>query len=808
MNTSGLKKSPMICAAAMALFMAAGNFGTSQASQLTPLPHAIAMSSELDAAIRAKWEQSRLNAPVRSKHRNDDGSAKFANRLILEQSPYLNQHAHNPVNWFPWGQEAFEIAKSTNRPVLLSIGYSSCHWCHVMEDESYDDLEIAEFLNRNFVAIKVDREIHPDVDAIYLLAVQVMGSSGGWPLHAFLTPDGKPYLGMTYLPPKEFVEALEAVVKTWRGDEQALIQLAGQITGLIESFEDHRLADVEVGEVQIEQIVTELARIEDEADGFPPAQSSFPNEAELLMLLDWAARDRNDEALRLAENRLRAMALGGIRDHVGGGFHRYTIDGDWMTPHFEKMLYNQAHIARAYLYAYSISANPLYLRAVEDTLDYVLRDMTSKDGLFFSAQDADSGGHEGAFYVWSLNEIREAVGDDDYELTVRHYGATETGNFVSGNILFIENSINDGAEHFGLSQSEYLSRVKQATGKMRAYRELRDKPFLDEKSITAWSGAVVTTLAEASALFPHKPYLESALRAGQRMWEAGMDENGTLYRIVVNGVRTERGKLNDYAYFIQALTALYDASSEAVWLERAQQLADDMVALFWDQQKGGFFSVAADESQGLIVRQKDRFDDALPAANAVAALALTRLYKRSGNQLYERYAQSAFSVFGGEIFSIPSSFPYTLKALQELRNGAVYRQEHIAWGNGTADIRVTAISDDSLNAVIELDLGERWHVQADEVTDESLTATKVKAATDDWELTDIQFPSAKPLTVESLDFPLSVWSGEVRIGVELSGKASPTTMPIIAVELQACNDEVCLFPEDILLEIPYSEATG
>ncbi len=807
MKNIRFKKLMMICTVSMTVLVAVGRIDAAAAADLLPLPQAIPMSNALDAAIRAKWEQSRSSGPVRTEHVNADGSAKYANRLILEASPYLNQHAHNPVNWFPWGQEAFDVAKATNRPVIVSIGYSSCHWCHVMEEESYDDLKIAEFLNKNFVSIKVDRETHPDVDAIYLLAVQVMGSSGGWPLHAFLTPGGKPYLGMTYLPPQEFMTALEAVVETWSDDQHGLIELADKITSVIESFEDHQLVDVEIGQTQIEQIIEVLARIEAEADGFAPAQSSFPNEAELLMLLDWAARDRNARALKLAENRLRSMAFGGIHDHVGGGFHRYTIDGEWMIPHFEKMLYTQAHIARAYIYAYQITADPVYLRVAENTLDYVLRDMTAENGLFFSSRDADSGGQEGTYYVWSLDEIREAVGDD-FELIVRHYSATESGNFDIGNVLYIENPIEDNAEHFGLSEDEYLSQVKQATEKMRAYRNNRKKPFRDEKSITTWNAAFITTLTQASALISQKPYLQAALRAGHQLWETSVDENETLYRIVLNDVRAERGKLKDYAYFIQALVALYDASGDPVWLHRAEKLADKMVALFWDQQRGGFFSVAVDDAQALIVRQKDRFDDALPAANAVAALALSRLYKRNGNQLYARYTQSTFSVFAAEIFSIPSSFPYTLKAQQEHDHGPVFAREHIAWGNATADIRVTGVFADSLKAVIEIDLGQGWHIQAHEVTDQSLTPTAVTAATDDWTLTDVHYPPAKSLTIESLDFPLSVWSGAVQIPIELSGQVTPTTMPVIALELQGCNDEVCLFPEQIVLEIPYSDVTG
>ncbi len=775
------------------------------AARFEALPNASDMPDEVRAQIEAAWSQPPVQHQPRTRHSRPDGTPVYANRLLLESSPYLLQHAHNPVNWYPWGDAAFAQAQLTGRPIVISIGYSSCHWCHVMAEESYADLKLAKFINEHFIAIKVDREVHPEVDAIYLLAAQLSGSSGGWPLHAFLTPDGKPFFGLTYLPPAEFSSVLEAVIHNWTYEREKLLFLADQITRTMQMFETPQTAEAEIGKPQIQQIIAELAAIEEQADGFPPASASFPLEAEMLLLLDAAARERNAKALSLVEKRLQDMAFGGIHDHVGGGFHRYAIDGEWQVPHFEKMLYNQAHIGRSYLYAYLITGAALYRQTVEKTLDYVLREMTGETGLFYAATDAASEGEEGKFFVWSLDEIAQVTGDD-FELIVQHYGATAAGNHTGGNVLFVDRDGGDRAAQAGLTPSEYAQKVAAATEKMRLFREQRVKPFRDEKVITAWNAAFITTLAQAAAALDSAAYLSAAAAAAESLWQSNRD-TVQLYRFQIEGQPQEPAMLRDYAYFAQALLAVYDASGEVKWLQRAEQLMNMSLMHLWDAERGGFFSVKSADAAGQIVRRKDRMDDALPAGNSVAALALVQLSQRTGNQLYARYAQQIFDVFAGEISEIPTSFPYMLRAFEEFSDGAVFQPDYFAFGQATAAVTAAGRQDNGISATVTLELNPGWHVQASEVPLAALTPASIQLATADWEVTEVSFPAAKTLSIESLDTPLLVWSDQVRIPIELRGHASPLSMPIIRLELQACNDEICLLPESILLEIPYAAIT-
>ncbi len=775
------------------------------AAQFAVLPAAPDMPAEVRAQIETAWSRLPAQYQPRTRHAHPDGMPVFANRLLLESSPYLLQHAHNPVNWYPWGDAAFAQAQLTGQPILISIGYSSCHWCHVMAEESYADLKIAEFINAHFIAVKVDREVHPEVDAIYLLAAQLAGSGGGWPLHAFLTPDGKPFFGLTYLPPAEFSSVLDAVIHNWTQEREKLLFLANQITQTMQMFETPQAAAVEIGKPQIRQVIAELVAIEEEADGFPPASASFPLEAEMLLLLDAAARQRNAEALRLAENRLQNMAFGGIHDHIGGGFHRYTIDGEWQVPHFEKMLYNQAHIGRSYLYAYLLTGAALYRQTVESTLDYVLREMTSDNGLFYAATDAASEGEEGKYFVWSLDEIAQVTGAD-FELIARHYGATAAGNHAGGNVLHVDRDGSDRAAQAGLTPSDYAQRVAAATEKMRVFRERRIKPFRDEKVITTWNAAFITTLAKVGAAFDNARYLKAAVTAAESLWQSNQDA-AQLYRFQIEGQPQEPAILRDYAYFVQALLAIYDATAKAKWLQRAEQLMNMAIMHLWDLERGGFFSVKLADAAGQIVRRKDRLDEALPAGNSVAALALAQLSQRTGNQLYARYAQQIFDVFAGEISEIPTSFPYMLRAFEEFSSGAVFQHDYFAFGQGRAAVTAAGRQDDGISATVTLALQPGWHVQASEVPLASLTPTSIQLATANWEVAEVAFPPAKTLRIESLDTSLSVWSDQARIPVTLRGEAAPLSMPIIRLDLQACNDEVCLLPESILLEIPYAAIT-
>ena len=777
-------------------------------SQFLPLPGAPEMPMEVRQAIDQVWESRSADHEIRTKHLQKDGTPHFANRLILELSPYLNQHAHNPVNWHAWGEEAFELARQLDRPVLISIGYSSCHWCHVMEEESYDNLKIARLLNEHYIAIKVDREINPDIDELYLLAVQIMGGNGGWPLHMFVTPEGKPFLGLVYVPPEDFEVLLNEVHLVWKNDKAELERIANQVTEAVQSFGATSSQDIEIGKMQIDHFVTELFLEEQALDEFSPPSSKFPLESELLLLLDVAIRDNNETALQLAENRLTAMAMGGIRDHVGGGFHRYSVDNEWLVPHFEKMLYNQAHLAQAYLKAFAQTGKNLYRRVAEQTLEYVLRDMRSEEGLFWSATDADSEGGEGTFFLWTVDEIVESVGTDA-EFVLNHYGVTEAGNFEGKNILFLSELPEDRASTGKISVESYLDRLSAGVEKLRASRDLRPKPYLDDKVITAWNAMMITTFAQAGSILEDSRYLNAAITAAERIWMHAWNPNEKhLFRILRDNKLSESGKLRDYAYLSQSMLTLYDETGDELWLERGQSIVDSMVEKFWDRQKGGFFSVTESDAVGLIARHKDRFDESLPSGNSVAASSLSSLYRRTGQHIYARLSDQLFQTFAAEIVQIPTSYGYALKALQDHRDGLIGPFEFAGSGSVRVSVRAVGGSDSRILTVVEVALADGWHVQSNQPLADNLVATQVSSVSEDWQLENASYPPADEAYLSFQTDPLSVWSGTVQIPVEFKAADEPDGALQLNLQLQACNDELCLLPENVQLELPLGLVRG
>ncbi|MDE0309086.1 MAG: DUF255 domain-containing protein [Acidiferrobacterales bacterium] len=779
-----------------------------QASDFYPLPGAADLPGEVLGKIDTAWSRTE-STQIRSQHLQADGTPKYANRLLLEKSPYLRQHAHNPVNWFPWGDPAFAEAQRRGVPVLLSIGYSACHWCHVIEEESYDDVEVAGYLNQNFVAIKVDRESNPEVDELHMLAVQVMGRSGGWPLHVFLTPQREPFIGMTYEPREAFMQILQRVHEVWTRDQAVILSTAAEITRILQGYVDTSAANVRIGRSQVESVITQLIEEDESRDEFSVPTPRFPSEPELFLLLDAAMRYQHGDALALAEKRLVEMAFGGIRDHVGGGFHRYTVDREWLIPHFEKMLYNQAQIALAYLYAYELTAKALYRRVAVQTLDYVLRDMTDGNGVFFSATDADSEGEEGRFFVWTPQQIIEAASEHG-QFAIEHYGATSEGNFEGVNILFVPVSPEHRAQAQKTEIGEYLKRLSIATERMRVYRDKREHPFLDRKVITAWNALMITTLSEASRITGDTRYRDAAVRAADEIWHNHRGDSGNLYRISIDGQLTEPGKLRDYAYYLQALVSVYDRTGDRIWLERGEQTAARLLKLFWDIRRGGLYSTAADDSKGLIVRTKDRFDGALPSGNSVAAKSLSQLYHRTGDKTYESRARQIFQAFGTDLNSAPSSWIYALTAILEQQLDSAGMYEYGASGHAKVSVSISAASDTALSATVEIDLDEGWHVQSDRPAAENLIGTKVSVSDDEWTLAGTVYPPPEMLSTEFQPEPISVWSDKVEVQVRLERNRTEIREfgPVIEVLLQACDDTVCLLPETVTLEIPIGAIRG
>jgi hypothetical protein len=581
------------------------------------------------------------------------------NRLADETSPYLRQHADNPVDWHPWGDEAFALAREQDKPVFLSVGYSSCHWCHVMAHESFEDAATAEVMNRLFVNVKVDREERPDVDSVYMQAVQAMTGRGGWPMSVWLTPEGRPFYGGTYYPNSDrqgmpaFPRVCEAVAEAWRERRADVVEQSTRLTQAIDEDILRPDAVVEPTRALLRDAYDNIAgQFEPGYGGFGRAPK-FPQ----AMTIDFLCRaylvNGSEETLTMITTTLDAMAAGGMYDQIGGGFARYSTDDAWLVPHFEKMLYDNALLARVYLHAYLITGNRRYERIVTETIEYVLRDLHHENGGFFAAEDADSEGIEGKFYLWSLDEIREVCGDDADEV-IRYYGVTEAGNFVdphtqySGNILHVVDRDEDPP-----------FAVLRAREALRTRRETRVRPGLDDKVLLAWNALFLATLVEAAAALDRDEWTVAARANGRFLLTRLRRADGRLLR---SWGAPHPAYAEDYAALLDALCSLAEFDHPS-WLDFARPLADELLRLFHDDEAGGFFTSGRDAEQ-LVVRQKDVFDDATPSANSLAANALLRLAELTGALHYRAPAIRLTGMFGRVAGSHPTAFAHALAAVE------------------------------------------------------------------------------------------------------------------------------------------------
>ena len=594
-------------------------------------------------------------------------STRFTNRLINETSPYLLQHAHNPVDWYAWGEEAFAKAKAEDKPVLLSIGYSACHWCHVMEHESFENEETAKLMNDNFVNIKVDREERPDLDQIYMNAVQMMTHHGGWPMTVFLTPDGVPYYGGTYFPPEDrynmpgFPRVLESVALAYRQRPTDIAEtgesILRELRRLSSASESKDLLSVAL----LDTAYAGMIRNYDATHGGFGGAPKFPPAMALEFLLRTHYRTKNQQALDITRVTLKKMAEGGIYDQLGGGFHRYATDARWLVPHFEKMLYDNALLSKAYLHYFQVTGEQFARDIVEGILDYVVREMTDQEGGFYSTQDADSEGHEGKFFVWSLEEIQPVLGEADAQLVSQYFNVTEAGNFEEKNILNITRSIEEVAAANGLSATQLSETLAQAKRKLWEVREQRIKPGRDEKVLTAWNGLMLSSFAEAAAALNRPDYAEIARRNASFVLKS-MRRDGLLLRTYKDGQAKLNAYLEDYAFFSEGLLTLFETTGELRWLQEALTLVETMIAEFWDDQEGGFFFTGKSH-ESLIVRNKDYFDNATPSGNSVAAEVLLRLGLLTNNSDFTRRAVTVLRLIADTARRYPSGFGRALGAL-------------------------------------------------------------------------------------------------------------------------------------------------
>ena len=569
------------------------------------------------------------------------------NRLIHEMSPYLIQHAHNPVDWYPWGPEALDRAKAEDKPILLSIGYAACHWCHVMERESFEDGTVAAYMNEHFVCIKVDREERPDIDAIYMDAVQAMTGQGGWPMTMFLTPETVPFHGGTYFPPTDrsgmpsFTRVLQGVAGIWADKRDEVRQQSGAVLEHLQAFATAvKASDDPLDASLIEQAVTRLATTFDNVHGGFGSSPKFP-QPPVLSLLMRAAASGSETARGMVEFTLRQMAQQGIYDQVGGGFHRYATDRAWLVPHFEKMLYDNAQLARLYTHAFQAWNLPLHRRVAVETLEYLLRDMRDPSGGFYSSEDADSEGVEGKFYVWDLPEF-EATAPG----AARWFGVSETGNWEGTNILIAASEAPpDGArEH------------------LLAVRSQRVRPGLDNKVLTSWNGLAIAALAEAGATLQRPDFIEAAAAAAGFLLDTMRDGEGRLLHAYREGRASVLGMLEDYAYLVDGLFALWEATFEPRWIEGAEELAARMVDLFWDADEGGFYSTGTGH-EALLVRQKEFIESVTPSANGIAALLLQKLAIITGDEALAERARQVLRLARTLMERAPQASPSFLAAL-------------------------------------------------------------------------------------------------------------------------------------------------
>jgi uncharacterized protein YyaL (SSP411 family) len=592
-----------------------------------------------------------------------------SNHLTKEKSPYLLQHAGNPVDWYPWGAEAFQKAKEEDKPIFLSIGYATCHWCHVMAHESFEDDEVARLLNKHFIAIKVDREERPDVDKIYMYVCQSLTGRGGWPLSIFMTPEGKPFFAGTYFPKSNrlgmpsFVSVLEKIAAMWQNERASILKSSEAITGAIQPRSDSDESEDAVSVATLKKGYAQLARVFDPNwGGFGPAPK-FPTPHHLTFLLRWHKRSGDSMVLEVVEKTLKTMRSGGIFDQIGFGFHRYSVDEKWLVPHFEKMLYDQAVLAMAYTEAYQVTGKSEFAEVARQIFTYVLRDMTDADGGFYSAEDADSEGKEGLFYVWTPREVKAHLGKETGDLFCRFYGITEAGSFEEGrSIPYVRMSARSFAAKEGMDLTRLETVLEDARGRLFQIREKRVHPLKDDKILTSWNGLMIAAFAKGYQVLGHQAYVDAAQRAAGFILRNLRTADGRLLRRYRQGDSAYPGYLDDYAFLVWGLIELYEAIFEISYLEEAIALNDTMIDIFWDKQGGGLYFTGKG-NEPLITRSKEIYDGALPSGNSVAALNFLRLGRMTGNVDLEHRAEQLVQAFSSQVTDQPMAYTQLLIAL-------------------------------------------------------------------------------------------------------------------------------------------------
>jgi uncharacterized protein YyaL (SSP411 family) len=616
------------------------------------------------------------------------------NRLSQEKSPYLIQHSKNPVDWYPWGEEAFEIASKENKPIFLSIGYSTCHWCHVMAHESFEDKEIARLMNNAFINIKVDREERPDIDGVYMEVAQMITGRGGWPLTIIMTPDKKPFYAATYIPKESrynmlgMRDLIPRIEEIWETDKTNIDEVIGRIEKALSESETIGVKKDLTLDTFDEAFSHFSQRFDEKRGGFGTAPK-FPSPHNLMLILRYWKRTGDDWALHMVEKTLQEMRKGGFYDHIGYGFHRYSTDAEWLLPHFEKMIYDQASLMMAYTEAYQITKKQEYADVVHEIFEYITRDMTSPEGAFYSAEDADSEGEEGKFYTWSEKEIQEVLSEEEFVVFKQIFNIQKKGNFrdeatqedTGLNIPHLTESVEKHVASLNTTPERVAKTIEEARLKLFQHREKRIRPSKDDKILTDWNGFMIASLAKAGTVLNDLEFIKAAENALSFILETMTDENRVLFHRYKDGEVAINAFLDDYAYLIWALLETYEATFKPEYLEQAKDLTSDLINYFWDEKNAGFFFTGT-YSEELLVRKKDAYDGAIPSGNSVASLNLVRLARFLGDPALEEKAAETIRSFSGMISRAPSGFSMMLNAL-EFAQGESY--EIVIAGNPSND---------------------------------------------------------------------------------------------------------------------------
>jgi uncharacterized protein YyaL (SSP411 family) len=720
------------------------------------------------------------------------GEGRKANRLVDAASPYLRQHAYNPIDWYSWGEEAFAKAKKENKPVFLSIGYSTCHWCHVMARESFENDKIAEVLNSNFISIKVDRERRPDVDETYMLATQLITGGGGWPNSVFLTPDRKPFYAGTYFPPDPFRSLLSQVSGFWLREEDKLRSDADKLAGTIDTIMTRRVEAEEITPEVLKTSADTLLQNYDLVYGGFGGAPKFPQESTLLFLLRLAEKDGHKDALEAVNYTLDSLLNGGITDHAAGGFHRYSTDAKWLVPHFEKMLYNQALITSALVRTYRLTGNERLATGARNALDYVLDDMTSPQGGFYSARDADSEGEEGTFYVWTTDQIDEALDKDDAEFAKTAYGITFEGNFENGtSVLHFPKMANQMAKQLGMDEAAFYARINKIRTKLTEVRSKREAPHRDEKILTAWNGMMIVTFAEAAEILGEKRYRQAALKGGTFLWDV-MHDDGKLQRAFFEGKTELDGQQEDYAFSALGFISLYDLTGEQKWLDRAETIMSEMVKGFRDETAGDYYMTASLNTFG---KAKARTDSGTPSGNAAALEVFAKLTHRSANPDHRINGEALLSALSGLAAKSPQSNAYSLLAADmQLRGGAGARQ-FMSKGVVDASAKLDLSSGE---VTVKVKVADGWHINSNTPLEDFFIATQLTVEGVDG--AKITYPVHKKMKLGFHDKELALFEGAVELKAKLANV--PDGAVTAKLRVQACSDKICLEPETADLRIP------